>query len=228
MRLKEEYFSHINIENLAIPGGSPLTGLEIVERAIKRKPRIIVVEINILSRGVDSDLVARYRGTTLPAEMLRPVRAFAAFLQPKPPAIQKMDMLTREAILHSEPIPTASALQKIWIETVPEYNKPIYDAVIKQDATTLESLVNKLRANRVTVYLFEMPVSPEHSHTRYYRTMREEISRRFQPDDMLQLKYALSELHWSDGSHLDERSALIVSDALENAIAKKLGLEAMR
>lgn len=57
MRMKEEYFFNVDVGNVALPGGSPLTGLQIIDRATKRKPAVIVVETNVLSRGVDDPLV---------------------------------------------------------------------------------------------------------------------------------------------------------------------------
>jgi hypothetical protein len=222
MRLKEEYFSHINVENVALPGGSPLTGLEIIQRSTKRKPRIIAIETNILSRGVDGALAKRYEGSTRPIEVLRPLRTLTALFQPKLALAHRLNSTERETLLRSAPAPMIAAYQKIAAEAVPEYNKPIYDTIIRRDAETLKTLVNKLQAEGVQVYLFEMPVSPEHSQTRLYDTTRSEIFRLFPPEDMLHLDYKLADLHWNDGSHLDERSALIVAGTLENVIAKKI------
>jgi hypothetical protein len=58
-RLKEEYFATSGLRNLAIAGGSPVTGLEIVARQ-RHFPRIILVEANVLSRSVDAALVEKY------------------------------------------------------------------------------------------------------------------------------------------------------------------------
>src|SRR4051812_41104504 len=48
-RLKEEYFATPRVRNLALAGGSPVTGLEIVANQ-PRLPRIILIEVNVLSR----------------------------------------------------------------------------------------------------------------------------------------------------------------------------------
>ena len=58
-RLKEEYFATPKLRNLALAGGSPVTGLEIVANQ-PRLPRIVLVEANVLSRAVDTALVERY------------------------------------------------------------------------------------------------------------------------------------------------------------------------
>jgi hypothetical protein len=221
-RLKEEYFRHPDIENVAIPGGSPLTGLEIIERATKRKPEIIAVETNILSRGVDAALVARYQHPAIPATALRPFRTFAASLEPKRMPPHPLEAAERNAILRSSPAPMLPVIQKIETDAVVEFDKPVYDAVIRRDAATLKTLVDKLTAEGVQVYLFELPMSPEIAHTRFFETARLQIARLFDPQKILPLPCDADDLHWGDGSHLDERSALIVADALEQALISKL------
>ena len=73
-RLKEEYFAAPKLRNLALAGGSPVTGLEIVANQ-PALPGIILVEANVLSRPTDAALVERYsRGDTEPL-FFRPVRA---------------------------------------------------------------------------------------------------------------------------------------------------------
>jgi hypothetical protein len=77
-RLKEEYFASRALRNLALAGGSPLTGLEIVARQ-PRLPGLILVETNVLSRPVDEALVEQYPGGGRTGPLLiRPVRAAVA------------------------------------------------------------------------------------------------------------------------------------------------------
>src|SRR3954468_15639067 len=65
-RLKEEYFAVPRLRNLALAGGSPVTGMEIVANQ-PRLPGIVVVEANILNRRTDAELVERYsRAETAP------------------------------------------------------------------------------------------------------------------------------------------------------------------
>src|ERR1700722_18421010 len=59
VRLKEEYFTTPRLRNLALAGGSPVTGLEIVANQ-PRLPRVILAEANVLSRPTDTALVAKY------------------------------------------------------------------------------------------------------------------------------------------------------------------------
>jgi hypothetical protein len=76
-RLKEEYFAAPNLRNLALAGGPPVTGVQIVANQ-PGFPRLVLVEANVLSRSIDTALVERYsRGGTEPS-FFRPVRAAAA------------------------------------------------------------------------------------------------------------------------------------------------------
>src|SRR5689334_226683 len=78
-RLKEDYFSLPRVRNLAIAGGSPVTGLEIIANQ-ERLPKTILIETNVLSRAVDKTLVERFSGERAQARFLRPVRtAIAAY-----------------------------------------------------------------------------------------------------------------------------------------------------
>ena len=57
-RLYEGYFS-TSVRNLAIGGGSPLTGLAIIA-SYEQLPRTILVETNIMSRPIDVALVSAF------------------------------------------------------------------------------------------------------------------------------------------------------------------------
>src|SRR5258708_37718870 len=77
-RLKEEYFATPRLRNLALAGGSPVTGLEIVANQ-PRLPRIVLVEANVLSRSTDTALVERYsRSGNAEPVFFRPIRAAVA------------------------------------------------------------------------------------------------------------------------------------------------------
>ena len=77
-RLKEEYFATPRLRNLALAGGSPVTGLEIVANR-PRLPRIVLVEANVLSRATDTALVERYsRSENADPLLFRPIRTAVA------------------------------------------------------------------------------------------------------------------------------------------------------
>src|SRR6185437_5070227 len=65
-RLKEEYFATPGLRNLALAGGSPITGLEIIVNQ-PRLPGLMLVGANVLTRPADTALVERYsRGEAEP------------------------------------------------------------------------------------------------------------------------------------------------------------------
>jgi hypothetical protein len=77
-RLSEPYFSTPRLRNLAIAGGSPMTGLAIVV-ARSQLPKLILVEANVLSRAADASLVSRYSGVDAGGPLFfRPARALVA------------------------------------------------------------------------------------------------------------------------------------------------------
>src|SRR5262245_28071056 len=76
-RLKEEYFATPKLRNLALAGGAPVTGLEIVANQ-PRLPEIILIEVNVLARPVDAALVERYSRGETDLLFFRPVRAAVA------------------------------------------------------------------------------------------------------------------------------------------------------
>jgi hypothetical protein len=55
-RLKEEYFATRGLRNLALAGGSPVTGLEIVANQ-PQLPGLVLVEANVLARRTDVALI---------------------------------------------------------------------------------------------------------------------------------------------------------------------------
>ena len=105
-----------------------------------------------------------------------------------------------------------------------EWNKAIHGEGILKGAKTLNSLVEKLEAQGVTVFFFEMPYPPMMDNSGYPTTTREALGQVFGDRDNRWLKpdYALSEMRWYDAAHLDDRSAMIFGSALVGAISKKL------
>ena len=70
------------------------------------------------------------------------------------------------------------------------------------------------------VFLFELPYAEPIEGSRSAAATREIIHAAF-PDSKrwLSVEVNRSELRWADGVHLDERSAVIVTQAMERALA---------
>ncbi|XSC47991.1 hypothetical protein ACF1BQ_023450 [Bradyrhizobium sp. RDT10] len=217
-RLKEEYFATPKLRNLALAGGSPVTGLEIVANQ-PRLPAIILVEANVLSRTTDTALVERYsRGDTEPL-FFRPVRAAVAAYEQRLHA-----PLTHEQV--------AVNLRKLIEQPPSDFDSRVYadralqqfDAedpadAVRANAKRIEELIRKVEQRGARVLLFELPYSEPIGSSRAAKITREIIHARFpDPDRWLRIDANRSELRWADGVHLDERSAVIVTQAMERAL----------
>ncbi|ANW03574.1 hypothetical protein LMTR13_28940 [Bradyrhizobium icense] len=218
-RLKEEYFATPKLRNLALAGGSPLTGLEIVANQ-PQLPKFILVEANILARSTDAALVERYsRGDAEPL-FFRPVRAAVAAYEQRlhaprtleQVAIELRGLLTQPPNDFDNRVYADRALQQLNAEDPTD--------AVQFNAKRIEELIQVLERRGVRVFLFELPCSEPIEGSRYAAVTREIIHAAF-PDSIrwLRLEVNRSELRWADGVHLDERSAVIVTQAMERALA---------
>jgi hypothetical protein len=222
--LKEQFFERGNVRNAALPGGSSLTALAIIAASPALRPPVIAVETNVLSRGIDDGLFQKFRDARRRDDMLRPLRTLAAYYQSVQDDALTFDAARRQSILARPPATydTERGIANAQIE----WNKPIYDNAMLNDATLLKSLAEKLEAQGVTIFFFEMPYPPKMDNTGYAVTARKILKQVFGDGNnrWLSLDYDASQLRWFDAAHLDERSAMIFSSALDNAIRKKMAL----
>jgi hypothetical protein len=221
-RLKEQFFERGNVRNVALPGGSPLTGLAVIEASPALRSRVIVVETNILTRGIDDRLFQRFKHARRRDDTFRPLRSLAAYYQSALDDTLTYDAARRRSVLE-RPAATYDTGQGIARELI-ELNKPIYREAILRDASTLKSLVEKLETQGVKIFFIEMPYPPATDKSGYATTTREILEKIFGPENnrWLNLDYAANELRWLDAAHLDDRSAIIIAAALDNAVSKKL------
>ena len=221
-RLREQFFERGDVRNVALPGGSPLTGLAVIEASPALRSRVIVVETNILTRGIDDRLVQRFKNARRPDDTFRPLRSLAAYYQSALDDMLVYDAARRRSVLE-RPAATYDPGQGI-ARALIEWNKPVYREAILRDASTLKSLVEKLETQGVKIFFVEMPYPPAMDKSGYATTTREILKEIFGPENnrWLTLDYAANELRWLDAVHLDDRSAIIIAAALDNAIRKKL------
>jgi hypothetical protein len=222
-RLKEQFFEHGNVRNLAVPGGSALTGLALIKADNARHLKIVAIETNIFDRSVDTDLLQKINQRHQLDAVLRPLRSLAAFYQSTLDLNQPaFDAEKRRAVL-SAPAVTRDH-QKNINETLMAWNKQGYDRSIVKNADAAKAFVADLEAHGTSVFLYELPVSPALEQSHYLETIRKTLSGVFnlEGDRWLSLEYPAEELRWDDATHLDERSAILMSVSLENAINKKM------
>lgn len=221
-RLNEEYFATARLRNLALAGGSPITGLDVV-LAQRLFPKIVLIEINVLSRPPDDTVAAHYlRGTSAEPRLLRPIRAAVALY---------------ENLRHARPshAQVVAAMEGLLKQPPGDFDNRLYlqRAVkgfdddpsndLKVNVKRLAEQVERARKLGIRVMLFELPFSSELQATRHMQITRRIVSERF-PDsaEWLPLDVDPTQLRWLDGVHLDERSAMLVSRSIDTALGPLL------
>jgi hypothetical protein len=223
-RLKEEYFATPGVRNLALAGGSPVTGLEIVANQ-PRLPKIILVEANVLSRPTDTALVEKYsrRGNIEPL-FFRPIRT----------AVAAYENRLHVSLSHAQ---VSLALDQLLEQPPSNFDSHVYadraleewDAedpavAVQTNAMRIKQLIPAIEQRGARVLLFELPVSEQLEESRSAKTTREIVHAAFpDPDRWLSIDYTRAELRWADGVHLDERSAVIVTRSIDRTLSSLLG-----
>ncbi|MCK1655072.1 hypothetical protein IVA88_27020 [Bradyrhizobium sp. 149] len=222
-RLKEEYFSPPRVRNLALAGGSPVTGLEIVANR-PNLPKIVLIETNILTRESDSALIERFSGGAgTEALLLRPVRtAIAGYETWKHGEPNPARARTERDRLLSQPPSTFD--NKVYLDrALEQMNEADPTVPARANVVRIRQLVDELQRRGARAFLIHVPFAPEIEGSRMARMTKEILDEAF-PDRRLWLPFdpPRSELRWDDGVHLDERSALVVVRAIESAIDSSL------
>ena len=157
-RLKEEYFATSGLRNLALAGGSPVTGLEIVANQ-PRLPGLILVETNVLARSIDAALVESYsRGDTEPL-FFRPIRAAVAVYEQRlhaPPTHEQVARNLRKLIEQ----PPSDFDNRIYADrALQQFEAENPADAVRASAKRIEELIGKIERRGARVLLFELPYS---------------------------------------------------------------------
>jgi hypothetical protein len=222
-RLKEEYFATPGLRNLALAGGSPVTGLEIVANQ-RRLPGVILVEANVLARPTDVALVERYsRGDTEPL-FFRPVRAAVAAYEQRlhAPFTHEQVALDLRRLVGQPP---SDFDNRIYADrALQQFNAEDPTEAARTNAKRIAALIRAVEQRGARVLLFELPYSEPIEGSRSAATTREIIHAAFPNSNRwLPVEVNRSDLRWADGVHLDERSAVIVTQAMERALRRYRG-----
>jgi hypothetical protein len=223
-RLKEEYFRTPRLRNLALAGGSPVTGLEIVASR-GHPPKLLLVEANVLSRPTDTALVQKYaREDANEALLGRPVRV----------AVAAYEDWNHAPVTHAQ---VAAMLVQLLKQPPSNFDNHLYvqralqesdaedpTAAAQVNVRRMQALVNALEQKGTHVLLFELPLSDALEHARSATITRGIVHAAFpDPARWLAIDPPRDQLRWADGMHLDERSALIVAEKIDGAIGPMLG-----
>jgi hypothetical protein len=223
-RLKEEYFATPGLRNLAIAGGTSVTGLEIVVSQ-PYLPEIILVEANVLSRATDAALVARYSSVS---------RAESVFFRPIRTALAAYENWLHAPLSHKQ---VSAGLNQLLDQPPSDFDNHVYlnravqelDAedptvAARANASRIAALIPIVEQRGARLLLFELPHSVLIEGTRSVRVTSEIVHAQFpEPDRWLHLDFLREELRWADGVHLDDRSAVIAARTIEKALASLPG-----
>jgi hypothetical protein len=220
--LREQYFEGGNVRNVALPGGTPLTPLVIIESAPSALPRVIAIESNILDRSVELTFVNKFKDARRRQPPLPLMRTLAAWYE----GARADDLpFTRErtrSILAAPPAPDRSqaAVASIWND----WNKEPPRQMMVAHAKLLKAAAERFEVRGVRVFFFDMPYPSRLNQSRYAIVAREAFAEIFPADDKrrLSLDYQFEDLRGPDGVHLDDRSSLEFAQALDQAIKTKL------
>ena len=223
-RLKEEYFTTPRLRNLALAGGSPVTGLEIVANQ-PRLPKVILVVANVLSRSTDVALLAKYSRADDPRPLFfRPIRtAVAAYENRLHAPLNHAQAFSSLHQLLGRP-PSDFDNHVYADRALKQWNAEDPTAAVQMSVMRIEQLIPAIERRGARVLLFELPCSTELEGSRSAEITRKIIHEAFPSHGQwLHIGYARDELRWADGVHLDERSAVIVAESIDKALSSLPG-----
>ena len=211
-RLYEGYFK-TRLRNMSISGGSPLTGLAILA-SYPSLPRVVLVETNIISRKVESDLVEKFgRDDAAPFQWFKPYRAAISWIYYwiKFRPVNVVELTSSAPVDHDISVPLREAAD--------EFAGNSLDEAMAENTQTMKRLVSMLGARGCKVYFYELPYPGNLNASHFALTARSLMHDAFpDPKRWLQLSYELTELRWVDAAHMDERSAAIVAQEMDSVL----------
>jgi hypothetical protein len=216
-RLYEGYFQ-TRLRNLSISGGSPLTGLAILA-SYPSVPRIVLVETNIMSRPIESELVEQFRQNddAAPFRWFKPYRAAISWtyywLKFRSEDVAKLIASPPATYDNAAPIH----------EATDEFAANSTDQAMADNTRTMKNLVAALENRGCKVYFYELPYPGNLGSSHFAVTARRLTHEAFpDPEKWPQVNYHLPELRWVDAAHLDERSAAIVAREMDRVLTTVL------
>jgi hypothetical protein len=178
----------------------------------------------VLSRSTDAALVAKYSR----ADNARPL-----FFRPIRTAVAAYENRLHAPLNHAQ---VSGALHQLLEQPPSDFDNRIYvDRALEQwnaedptaaemNVSRIEQLIPAIERKGARVLPFELPCSAQLEGSRLAKVTRAIVHTAFHdPRRWLQIDYARGELRWADGVHLDERSAVIVTQSIDKALSTLLG-----
>jgi hypothetical protein len=208
-------------------GGSAMTGLEIL-RSVPALPKVILVEINILDRPFDEEwknkgAFAHSQPWVVLAGISKPLRyiftePLFSYISPDQQSAwwsQKLMVLRSGKATEYDIQSAVSAGQLMWDK---RNSWDIADRNFKR----IQELTIEFESRGAKVYLLYLPYADGYDNHAFAQRNREIASGNdaFQCQRCIDVRKLVDvkTLRWDDGAHLDDRSALIVAEALEKLL----------
>ena len=220
-RLNAEYFDTPDLKVLGLAGGSAITALE-VALARDRMPRTILVEMNILERGENSELVQRFTPGHVPA-WPRPLRSAVAFYERwhHPPPERAKAKAAALALLDEPP---SDFDNRIYVERAVQASRTVpSQALMNENLVTLKQLVADIEARGSHVYFYSLPLAGPVQDSVAAKAEAAAAHAAF-PDDRrwIRLDGSMPDLRWADGVHLDQRSSVMMAKEIDYFLKDRL------
>lgn len=219
--LSPSFFVRSTMINLSVPGGSVMTGLEILNLSAS-PPKIILIEINILDREMDRDLAETsrwlYRANALGvlAGAAKPLRYLmtSPFFSFSRITMQQQTGLVevRESIIAERP-------KDYDTEQIIETGKRQWDQrnfwdIAQKNLVRLNEITTELQNKGSKVNFLYIPFDKGYEDHPFTLRMRKIVSGTafFDCENCMDVRKLVNviQLRWSDGAHLDARSAALV------------------
>jgi hypothetical protein len=196
------------VSNLGLVGGSPLTGLSLVEGSGER-PALVLVEINLIGRPLDEDAV--HDQLRFPEHFLRKYfRVFRTGYDPANLSWRALTHFTHQ--IDVEPVLSPQAAREFYLEQQRLKSRPPDAAAFHANLEQAGKLVAALQAKGIRVGFFEMPIDPGLTNSPADTAIRRNVAQAFPPGRYCWLHFTIpGGAHTVDGVHLTTGDAAVIA-----------------
>lgn len=204
------------IYNLSFIGGSSLTGLAILKQS-KKKPKLILIEMNWIDRAIDGSMVDQLFSPTFGF-----VKKNLSVLQEINQPVNVIGFSLQNAF-HIDKINTELHLDSATFLKTLKNNVKSDDRV---DSVSLSNFLNQTKAftsyfksKGINVLYLMIPANPEIEGSRKYKIIRDFLQK--QEEGIIPSPH-FKQLKTTDGYHFDKPSAAIYSNYLKKYLANEV------
>ena len=239
---RSEYFKNLDIYNLSLSGGSAMSGLEIIANS-RFKPKVILIESNLIYRDADQKLVADFSSYNPILDEARflvkdfqPIKTLLANLLNKG---QSPDVMLKNPETIADEIESYRSRAENLLSQTPEKSADLdrqtarfhedekinFEEPTKDNLERILEIADVLSKQGVQVIFYELPFPDLVMSAKFSQGVRQIIQNRLASSSIPPLvTFSIDEnkLSWPDAHHLDERSSIIVGRDLESQIRQHL------